>query len=786
MTKKIYKPELIKEKSSSLPEGFKNYNEKLFSELKNGKGLIKVKLDEEIVIQRISHDLYANWESGIRELINNEVRAINISKKEHGKDAYLEITLDTINKKLIIHGINSLGIDSETFLEVLRFLGRSDNFDSTEVGQFGFGFASYTTLSDTVILETYSLLSGEQFSVVGKSGIGFDILPKPTLETSGTKITIVYEKLKSSEKDIMEAIEEICRYKDIPIYLSLPHDIKEKKTDYFNNNQQVINVLKEAGRYLITGKSLKELLKEQITESFSSWRNDEKKENFDRDYILIEKETKDFQFVGCINRKYESGYGRFNSGTVLLVRTPIKASYDFKLSPYKDFIVNLKNERKYKPTSDRERLKNDCVEKLGVQLKEICVDGLTDFFDFENWKELIENMRNWDFYKQLLQSNYLSSMIPQEKKHMIHMLKNSFKVYINSNPTPINESLEDIIKFSNTGSKVFYSSIKFESEIRYILEHYNPCCVVLTKNFGIMEELGYTDIKTINGLGKSLAKTKISVHTSHIKASGWSNTQTISRTSETTTLDSLLKDCDVFNIVIMKKGISDFLTVLSHNVTSYKVVQLKAKQYEWILKEFEQLKKERKEIGKPLGEKGYDCGILTLEQLFERVENKKYETSNGVLTGKQIFEQPLKVYLHNTDIKETAKYVNVNGFLYVPVNNQENFELLMCLSLKGKTHGRFYNEFSNLFSSGFNEYCYKCNSGNSSIILNNQFKNMAFYLKNRLGENNKKLYYLFEKFSRNTIDARSNISDLEDFKNLLIDYAENKPQEKGESKTCST
>jgi len=99
--KRIYKPELIKEKASSLPIEVKAYNGKLFSELEKGKGLIKVKLDEDIVIQRISHDLYANWKSGIRELLNNEVRACKTAIKEHKQHARIEITLDVGNKKLL-------------------------------------------------------------------------------------------------------------------------------------------------------------------------------------------------------------------------------------------------------------------------------------------------------------------------------------------------------------------------------------------------------------------------------------------------------------------------------------------------------------------------------------------------------------------------------------------------------------------------------------------------------------------------------------------------------------
>ena len=93
-------------------------------------GMIKVKLEEDVIIQRVSHDLYAKPSSGFRELYNNEARACRIAERQFGAKPRIEITVDPPAWKLSIQGVDSLGISQEKFIQLYSVLGRSDNFDS--------------------------------------------------------------------------------------------------------------------------------------------------------------------------------------------------------------------------------------------------------------------------------------------------------------------------------------------------------------------------------------------------------------------------------------------------------------------------------------------------------------------------------------------------------------------------------------------------------------------------------------------------------------------------------
>lgn len=137
---KIYKPTLVKEEPLPLEQQELAYAQKLLQVSKDG--MIPVKLEEDVVIQRISHDLYAKPESGFRELFNNEARACRTAKKHHNASPRIEVTIVPSERKLVIHGIDSMGMSMDRFLNIFTVLGRSDNFSGEEVGQFGLGRAA--------------------------------------------------------------------------------------------------------------------------------------------------------------------------------------------------------------------------------------------------------------------------------------------------------------------------------------------------------------------------------------------------------------------------------------------------------------------------------------------------------------------------------------------------------------------------------------------------------------------------------------------------------------------
>ena len=93
---------------------------------------------------------------------------------------------------LTIHDINAQGITKERFKKVLLVLGNSDNLNSGETGQFGMGFASYTTLSSTILLETKYRTEdgGVSYAMLGRQGLTFKQVKREALDNYGTKLTL--------------------------------------------------------------------------------------------------------------------------------------------------------------------------------------------------------------------------------------------------------------------------------------------------------------------------------------------------------------------------------------------------------------------------------------------------------------------------------------------------------------------------------------------------------------------------------------------------------------------
>ena len=138
------------------------------------------------VMRRVSRDLYASETAGVRELLANEITAARAAKKL-GADPRIEVTI--LDDRIVVWGIDSLGMERRIFDEIYTVLGRSGNFDGSTPGQFGFGRAAYVTISDTMLLETRHR-NGDRYAVRGVDGAGFETgLPEPDIPY-GTRATL--------------------------------------------------------------------------------------------------------------------------------------------------------------------------------------------------------------------------------------------------------------------------------------------------------------------------------------------------------------------------------------------------------------------------------------------------------------------------------------------------------------------------------------------------------------------------------------------------------------------
>ena len=309
---KIFRPTLIDEKPLPLGSEEFSYAPKLLQA--SSDGMIKVKLEEEVIIQRVSHDLYANPRSGFREFYNNECRACRTASRVFGANPSIEVTLIPSERKLVIQGVDSLGISQDKFLQVYSVLGRSDNFSGEEIGLFGLGRNSYTTLSDTMVLETFSREDETKYAVMGKNGIAYNLLPKPNLDSHGTRVTFVLDQ-KVPILDMLDYIVDCTAFSGIDTFLNLAEKIE--LPSYWRSDFP-----SEKGRYTLGPKRFDEHLEQKVRNA-NKWHEVVK-------YLPIRIEDEDFELYGAfVVRKDYNGLAATEESDereVRLLGTPVEAT----------------------------------------------------------------------------------------------------------------------------------------------------------------------------------------------------------------------------------------------------------------------------------------------------------------------------------------------------------------------------------------------------------------------------------------------------------------------------
>ena len=345
----IYMPEIITENPVDIEVEEKGYASLLQSAQEGG--MIPVKLEEAVVRDRVSHDLYKNASSGLRELFANEAKACRTARNEYGARPRIEVTINNIYKKITIQGFDSLGIDQQLFVDVVRYLGRSSNFSGKETGQFGFGLASYTCLSDIMILETYSRKTEEKYAVMGKSGVGFQVLPKPKIDSYGTRITMtikenvrIYELIQSLKKFVrFSGVETTLIVEDEDGVNSIESGIFELELETF---EEALGKITNSDNYKTKIATIPIKIREDDFELYGnmvvdSWR--------------WGASVEDWTFK---TQSYNNTH---------LLGLPIESGIRVKLSHY---IVNILDERKHKPTPDRERLTEEASRNIEKRINE--------------------------------------------------------------------------------------------------------------------------------------------------------------------------------------------------------------------------------------------------------------------------------------------------------------------------------------------------------------------------------------------------------------------------------
>ena len=351
----FYRPILMEKKDLQI-EGT-DYNPDL-NLLKEGN-TIRVQLDNDVIIQRISHEIYSNYESGVRELINNEYRACRQARKLYNARPKVHVIVDKDNRTFSIEGVDSLGISVRIFDKVFRKLGVSGNVQGgDEIGMFGMGFASYTTLSEVITVETYAREDNQQFAFLGDRGIDFKILPKPDRDTYGTKITLTYKDGVIGDK-IIDKVRDCAKFSNVDTTISV---IVSDDTCSYNDSEYSITEEIECDVY--------DSGKDWCRDQFVSLPHSDEKINW---YKEVHINNDDMEFFGIIafekNPRYNNErlvnhhYGSVNECSLNLVNTPIEMKFNTHL-PFATYYLNIKNERKFMPTADRDRMKDESMVSL--------------------------------------------------------------------------------------------------------------------------------------------------------------------------------------------------------------------------------------------------------------------------------------------------------------------------------------------------------------------------------------------------------------------------------------
>ena len=429
---KYYVPETKKEtKSNMCMDGV----HKQMLEMTDADGAIHVQIERDAAIDNLAMHIYKDPTAGIREYINNEARPCREAIKL-GHDASIYVTVKPTERTIIIEGRESMGMTMDVFTDVYTVLGRSGNLDGHESGQFGFGRASYMCLSDVMVLETYSRETGEKFGFVGKSGKVYNPIPKDflTIKQYGTKVTFTVRE-KISMHSLVKYIKYISKFLAVPVFIDItdrvelhPDKIENSSNDYENGVTQIGPV--DMRNYLLKEMNVKKL-------------------------EFVEIETEDYHFVGAWCNSYSK---RVHGGYLIGIPTDmsIEVSFGVVSTHFDGFLLNVKNERKYMPTSSRDSL----TAKSNNMLHDILINDIMDYLS----KIKVRTVD--DYYKSAhpIAVSYIRRLNSSKKQfdpktvEFSRLMYTRFKFATHAEESrPIYTTIESLREQLNDSTAVYYS-----------------------------------------------------------------------------------------------------------------------------------------------------------------------------------------------------------------------------------------------------------------------------------------------------------------------------------------
>ncbi len=640
------------------------------SGLEDDQGIIKARLEEGVVRERLSRGIYSNPNSGFRELYANEVRAcrraIALYPQINKRKPRISVFLDYSNRNLVIHGVNSLGIPLHRFKEVLAVLGETDNDSGNEVGQFGMGHLSFRALSDNILFESYSLETGERYSYLGNGEV-YEKLPDPKgLASTGTRVTVTLRDQGQMDK-LEQYARSVCAYSDVDTFLT----VLDEDGNAIKEAEQV-NTLSDLGK---------------LSSNFFG--------------IPIEIEDENFYISGTVASKETTR----SSPIILLIRIPIQAVIlERSLGLFSKCVLNIKDERRYKPAADRERLTDEAQTLLLQKIKSRLKEELARKLDIRTLDDFRNSPCSTFYYRDIHDAQLREFYQPSNETKEISEIIN---LQVKRNGDSESVKLGNLIQQSK--SLFFCNSVAKEYEHVFQKEYADAIVIKfasrwqrqnikgdLLRKYGIRTDTEEEFQRIKSKLGKEWrvglepephnepdAPYYITTHESwtvSVERHGSTYHYLSERANSEYRTSWLGKE----KVIFIEDELSKYLDVLAEVDCSYKLTKASPR-------------------GIP--------NALTLEKFIAKISATQVQTSEGRMTFSQVSDSGKSVEILVYDDPRFAQVCKPDAGIFVPLEADEAFELavlctyfgICCRILLVAREDEFYKIAGRSRSSYFNK-----------------------------------------------------------------------------------
>ena len=635
-------PEIPQPAPISVAKDELDYDKQLLALTKGG--VMKVRVEEDVVVSRIAHDIYANPRSGYREMYANAVTACLVAKEEFGAKPAIKVTINPLQRTLEIEETDSIGISVETLSTIYLILGRSGNMGGDKLGQYGFGKVAYTTLTDRVYIATkWRTKDGKdgEYAVEGRDGREYVILPKPMLNSYGTTVKMVLNQ-KVALEPLVRYVFATGRFSRVPTTLVLTHDVPREYGRRFQAGTfELSNTYSQSLRTKLENRTvLKEYKFKGVGFEFAALA------------LLDGDRYSDTSDDEGQRRAYVLGMPVDQNLVNIRDMNPV--------TPFSRWILNITDERMYPPTADRERLKESTEEALAEALRPLVAKALSEI----NFSSLAKYLQADEKLRFVFTNAQVVDFLSTEARAFRQLLNQDYAIQ----GTKEQKSLVELMKDTPLDLIVFEEG-RFDRERTERIRKHNDKAVIIRGNSSseLLKANGFLSAReyiTKHGLD-AIPVDSFAVYGSKIASIGWGGCARPAKDVQyVTSIDKM--------VVKLTKGKRQYLPLLSKVKADYKLCSDRP----------------------DLRGKG-----IALEDFLEQVGQKKIETNKGILKVKEVPKSARgSVYLAEYSDPALASYLKHVKQLLIFSDRNTIFEIAVFLTANSVTFGidleghRFYQD----------------------------------------------------------------------------------------------